>query len=293
MQQSRNTNSACGVHARMHAHTHTPPHTHKYRGNISSLNQTDRQIHTHTYTHTHTHTQIQRKHRLSQARRSGKGQPGKPKNIQTIATLLQPSIMKKPWPLQQRARGEPRLPPSHDCNKASNTPPCQGDRKDHKESCDFHPNPATTSPPGPNHGISRDTDGMPRPLPIFAAVMFLSPFLLRWHHERLVRGLHLCHLLQGMGHPPVPNQCQWKSNEELFPPPARKASEKVVEAWLPTPAQQEGGALPRPWGVSRSPQGNLGFHTNRGGTKQRHPSSASSVSEETRQNGRFQLNPES
>ena len=83
-------------------------------------------------------------------------------------------------------------------------------------------------------------------------------------------------------------QCQWKSNEELFPPPARKASEKVLEAWVHTPAQQEGGALPCPWGVSRSPQGNLGFHTNRGGTKQRHPSSASSVSEETRRNGKFQ-----
>ena len=136
--------------------------------------------------------------------------------------------------------------------------------------------------------IPWDTDGMPRPLPIFAAVMFLSPFLLRWHHERLVRGLHLCHLLLGMGRPPVPNQCQWKSNEELFPPPARKASEKVLEAWVHTPAQQEGGALPCPWGVSRSPQGNLGFHTNRGGTKQRHPSSASSVSEETRRNGKFQ-----
>ena len=65
MQQSRNTNSACGVHARMHAHTHTPPHTHKYRGNISSLNQTDRQIHTHTYTHTHTHTNTKETSALS------------------------------------------------------------------------------------------------------------------------------------------------------------------------------------------------------------------------------------
>ena len=195
--------------------THT--HTHKYRGNISSLNQT----------HTHTHTQTQRKHRLSQARRLGKGQPGKPKNIQTIATLLQPSTMKKPWPFQQRARGEPRLPPSCDSNKASNTPPCQGNRKDNKESWDFHPNPAITSPPGPNHGISRDTDGMPRPPPIFTP-MFLSPLPLRWHHERLVRGLRLCHLLLGMGRPPVPNQCQWKSNEEPFPPLARKASEKAV-----------------------------------------------------------------
>ena len=153
--------------------------------------------------------------------------------------------MKKPWPLQQRARAEPRLPPSRDCNKASNTPPCQGNRKDHKESCDFHPNPATTGPLAPNMVsaeilIPWDTDGMPRPLPIFTAVMFLSPFLLRWHHERLVRGLHLCHLLLGMGRPPVPNHCQWKSNEELFPhQPGRHQRRWWKPGFPPLPSRKE------------------------------------------------------
>ena len=198
-----------------------------------------------THTHTHTHTQIQRKHWPSQARRSGKGQPGKTKNIQTTATLLQPSTMKKPWALQQRARGEPRLPPSCDCNKASNTPPCQGDRKDHKESCNFHPDPATRNPLGPNRGISRDTDGMLRPPPILAAEMLLSPFLPRWHHGRLVGGLHLCQVLLGTGRPPVPNQRQWESNEELFPPPVRKASEVVVGSLgsHPCPAGRRSSAM--------------------------------------------------
>ena len=111
MQQSRNTNSVCAC------------------------------------AHTHTHTQKQRKHRPSQARRSGKGQPGKTKNIQMTATLLQPSTMKKPWPLQQRARGEPRLPPSCDCSKASNTPPCQGDRKETQGELGLSSQPSNNKPP--------------------------------------------------------------------------------------------------------------------------------------------------
>ena len=201
--------------------------------------------------------------------------------------------MKKPWPLQQRARAEPRLPPSSDCNKASNTPPCQGNRKEHKESCDFHPNPATTSPPGPKHGISRDTDTMGYwwdaqtsthihssdvPLPIPAEMA-------SW--EASERPPPLPPSARN-GAPTCTQPLSVEEQRGALPPPARKASEKVLEAWVHTPAQQEGGALPCPWGVSRSPQGNLGFHTNRGGTKQRHPSSASSVSEETRRNGKFQ-----
>lgn len=144
------------------------------------------------------------------------------------ATLLQPSTMKNHGPFSKGQEGSLDSHPHVIVTRHPTLLPARETERTTRRAGTFIPTQQQQAPLVPTMVISRDTDGMLRPPPILAAEMLLTPFLLRWHHERLVGGLHLCQLLLATGRPPVPNQCQWKSNEELFPPPARKASEKVV-----------------------------------------------------------------
>lgn len=91
----------------------------------------------------------------------------------------------------------------------------------------------------------------------------------RWHHEPREASA-LPPSLLGMGAPTCTQPCQWKEQWGALPPTSQEGIREGGKPGFPTPAHQEGGALPRHWGVSRSPQGNLGFHTNRR-NKERHP----------------------
>lgn len=78
--------------------------------------------------------------------------------------------------------------------------------------------------------------------PFIAVITFPSFFLLGWHQRRQVGSLQLYHLPPGMGRPPLPNQCQWRNNEEPSPyqPGGHRKKPSGKPGFPPLPCSKEG-----------------------------------------------------
>ena len=120
MQQSRNTNSVCAC-----AHTHT--HTHKNKGNIGPLKPEDQE----------------------------RDSLERPKTFRWQLLYFSQAPWKNHGPFSKGQEGSLDSHPHVIVVRHPTLLPARETERRHKESWDFHPKPATTSPLGPNHGYQQ------------------------------------------------------------------------------------------------------------------------------------------